>query len=38
MTTHPALDAGYPRTKPIREAKKVFLIDLVEDGDHGMLD
>src|ERR1700693_4140091 len=26
-----------PRTKTVREAKKVFLVDLVEDGDHGML-
>src|SRR5260370_28004258 len=27
-----------PRAKTIREAEKVFLVDLVEDGDHGMLD
>jgi len=27
-----------PRTKPIREAEKVFLINLAEDGDHGLLD
>jgi len=27
-----------PRTKPIRESEKVLLVDLVEDGDHGMLD
>ena len=27
-----------PRTKPIREAQKVLLIDLIEDGDHGLLD
>src|SRR5499425_1593986 len=27
-----------PRAKPVREAQKVFLVDLVEDGDHGLLD
>jgi hypothetical protein len=27
-----------PRAKPIREAQKVFLVNLVEDGDHGLLD
>src|SRR5437899_6885512 len=27
-----------PRTKPIREAAKVFLVNLVEDGNYGMLD
>ena len=27
-----------PRAKSIREAQKVFLVDLVEDGDHGLLD
>src|SRR6202790_1804716 len=26
------------RAKTVREAEKVFLVDLVEDGDHGMLD
>lgn len=25
-------------SKTIREAEKVFLIDLIEDGDHGLLD
>src|SRR5271166_2864601 len=27
-----------PRAKPIREAEKVFLVNLVEDSDHGLLD
>ena len=27
-----------PRTKTVREAEKVFLVNLVEDGDHGLLD
>ena len=27
-----------PRAKTIREAKKVLLIDLIEDGSHGVLD
>src|SRR6202045_2071570 len=27
-----------PRAKPIRESEKVLLVDLVEDGDHGMWD
>ena len=27
-----------PRTETVRETKKVFLVDLVEDGDHGLLD
>jgi hypothetical protein len=27
-----------PRAKPIRKAEKVFLVNLVEDGDHGLLD
>src|ERR1035441_5470859 len=27
-----------PRTKPIGEAEKIFLVDLVEDGSHGLLD
>src|SRR3989475_7764914 len=27
-----------PRAKSVGEAEKVFLINLVEDGDHGMLD
>src|SRR5438046_10503135 len=27
-----------PRAEAIREAQKVFLVNLVEDGDHGMLD
>src|SRR6202021_4069464 len=27
-----------PRTKSIREAEEVLLIDMVEDGDHCMLD
>src|SRR5260370_25654847 len=27
-----------PRAKPIREAEKVFLVNLVEDGSHGLLD
>src|SRR5205809_1440152 len=27
-----------PRAEAIREAQKVFLINLVEDGDHGLLD
>src|SRR5664280_2236860 len=27
-----------PRTKTIREAEKVFLVNLIEDGDHGLLD
>ena len=27
-----------PRAKSIRKTEKVFLVDLVEDGDHGMLD
>src|SRR5216683_5616322 len=27
-----------PRAKSIGEAEKVFLINLVEDGNHGMLD
>src|SRR5712672_318914 len=27
-----------PRAKPIREAAKVFLVNLVEDGSYGMLD
>src|SRR5258708_24476599 len=27
-----------PRAKPIGKAEKVLLIDLVEDGDHGLLD
>jgi hypothetical protein len=26
-----------PRAKSIREAEKIFLVDLVEDGDHGLL-
>src|SRR5664279_3148752 len=26
------------RTKAIREAEKVFLVNLIEDGDHGLLD
>ena len=27
-----------PRAKPVRESQKVFLENLVEDGDHGLLD
>src|SRR6476660_1641218 len=27
-----------PRAEPIRESQKVLLVDLVEDGDHGLLD
>ena len=27
-----------PRAKPIGKAEKVFLVDLVEDGNHGLLD
>jgi hypothetical protein len=27
-----------PRTKTIREAEKVLLINLIEDGDHSLLD
>src|SRR5437667_8327753 len=27
-----------PRAKPVGEAEKVLFVDLVEDGDHGMLD
>jgi hypothetical protein len=27
-----------PRAKTVREAEKVFLVDLVEDGNYGMLD
>src|SRR5215472_4620417 len=27
-----------PRPKAVRKAQKVFLVDLVEDGDHGLLD
>src|SRR5712691_9685794 len=27
-----------PRAKTVGEAEKVFLVDLVEDGDRGMLD
>jgi hypothetical protein len=27
-----------PRAKPIREAEKVFLVNLVEDGGHCLLD
>ena len=27
-----------PRAKPVGEAEKVFLVDLVEDGNHGLLD
>jgi len=27
-----------PRAKTIREAEKVFLVNLVEDGDHSLLD
>src|SRR5215467_5298556 len=27
-----------PRTKTVGEAQKVFLVNLVEDGDHGLLD
>jgi hypothetical protein len=27
-----------PRAKSVGEAEKIFLVDLVEDGDHGMLD
>src|SRR4029077_919485 len=27
-----------PRTKPIRVPEKVFLVNLVEDGNHGLLD
>src|SRR3989441_8197631 len=27
-----------PRTETIREAQKVFLVNLIEDGDHGLLD
>jgi site-specific DNA recombinase len=27
-----------PRAKPVREAEKVFLVDLIEDGSHGLLD
>src|SRR6266567_5916946 len=27
-----------PRTKTVREAEKVLLVNLVEDGDHGVLD
>src|SRR5262245_66433065 len=27
-----------PRAEAIREAQKVFLVDLVDDGDHGLLD
>src|SRR5438552_2762395 len=26
-----------PRAKSVREAEKVFLIDVVEDGDYGLL-
>jgi|ERR1035438_7974421 hypothetical protein len=27
-----------PRAKTVREAEKIFLVDLVEDGNHGLLD
>src|SRR5207253_9615265 len=27
-----------PRAETIRKAQKVFLVDLIEDGDHGLLD
>jgi len=27
-----------PRAKPVGKAEKVLLVDLVEDGDHGLLD
>ena len=27
-----------PRAEPIRESQKVFLVDLIEDGNHGLLD
>src|SRR5438876_1820029 len=27
-----------PRTETIREAQKVFLVNLIEEGDHGLLD
>src|SRR5204863_9865984 len=27
-----------PRAETIREAQKVFLVNLIEDGDHGLLD
>src|SRR6266403_182064 len=27
-----------PRAKPIRKAEKILFIDLVEDGNHGLLD
>ena len=27
-----------PRTETVRETEKVFLVNLVEDGDHGLLD
>jgi hypothetical protein len=27
-----------PRTKTVRDAEKVLLVNLVEDGDHGVLD
>src|SRR5204863_9460758 len=27
-----------PRAEAIREAQKVFLVNLIEDGDHGLLD
>ena len=27
-----------PRSKPIRKAQKVFLVNRIEDGDYGLLD
>src|SRR5260370_369185 len=27
-----------PRAETIRKAQKVFLVNLIEDGDHGLLD
>jgi hypothetical protein len=29
---------GAPRAKAVRETEKVFLVYLIEDGDHGLLD
>src|SRR5258708_1856779 len=27
-----------PRTKPVRETEKVLFVNLIEDGNHGLLD
>ena len=37
-TTHPALGADCALPEAVRETPKILLIDLIEDGDHSLLE